>query len=97
MSMCVDCGKRMSMVHRCPTPGSGKFDRDRQVRDITWYEATYHCGRCGQPGGYCLCTDAAPCGCAHLHAMGSGLRPDALDTFAEQPAVPVSDEQVELW
>lgn len=95
MSRCVDCGKRLSIVHRCPTHGSGAFDRDRQVREITWFEATYHCGRCGQPGGYCLCTEARPCGCSHLHDMGSGLRPDALDQFAD--AAPVEVEQEGLF
>lgn len=56
---------------------------DRVVTDVDWYRRTQHCGRCGQPDGYCLCRDSAPCGCRELHRMGSGLQPDALETFAE--------------
>jgi len=60
-----------------------------------WFLRTGHCGACGNPGSYCTCTVA--CGCDDLHEVGSGLRPDALDQFAEVASVPVSDEQAELF
>jgi hypothetical protein len=51
--------------------------------DSDWFAATGHCGKCGQPGDYCLCTPRQPCGCSDRHAMGSGLVPDAIEKFAE--------------
>lgn len=66
---------------------------ERVAEAVTWFERTYHCHGCGQPGAYCLCTDARPCGCAHLHTMGSGIGADAAEVFAE----PVSDDQQELF
>jgi hypothetical protein len=46
-----------------------------------FYARTEHCGACGQPGTYCVCT--SPCGCADLHPLGAGLTLDALEQFAE--------------
>jgi hypothetical protein len=60
---------------------------------VTWFERTDHCHGCGQPGGFCLCSDARPCGCQHLHAMGSGIGVDAAEVFA----VPADDNQQELF
>ena len=51
---------------------------------VEWFERTGHCGVCGQPGEFCVCRK--PCGCAHLHPVGSGLEPDAVEAFiAEVP------------
>lgn len=50
--------------------------------DVEWFERTGHCGRCGQPGDYCTCTAASPCGCGHLHPVDSARDADALDRFA---------------
>lgn len=61
--------------------------------DVEWYERTNHCGRCGQPGAYCLCTARNPCGCQELHVVGSGLEADAVEQFAE----PISTDQTELF
>lgn len=67
---------------------------DRTHPHVEWFERTGHCGGCGQPGSYCLCTPRRPCACAALHEMGSGLQADAANTFA---VVPVSDDQGELF
>jgi len=64
----------------------------RQEQD--WYRSTGHCGYCGQPGVFCLCTDREPCGCRELHLMGSGLLAAALEQFAEHA---VSPDQAELF
>lgn len=50
--------------------------------DVRWFERTGHCGGCGLPGGYCECTPDQPCGCRHLHPLGSAADADALDRFA---------------
>jgi hypothetical protein len=68
-------------------------DGRKAVGHIDWFERTGHCGGCGQPGAYCLCTDARPCGCRHLHAMGSGRDADPIELFA----VPIDDNQGELF
>lgn len=67
---------------------------DPQPHDpqIAWFLDTAHCGNCGQPGDYCLCTPRNPCGCRDLHPLGSGLQDGALDRFIE-----VSDDQEGLW
>jgi hypothetical protein len=85
------------MVHRCKATGSGRFDTERHYRDVAWFGATGHCGGCGQPGVFCLCTETAPCGCRDLHEMGSGRVEGALDQFADRPPVTVSDDQQELF
>jgi hypothetical protein len=54
---------------------------DRVAEAVTWFERTDHCHGCGQPGAYCLCTEARPCGCAHLHVMGSGVSADPAVVF----------------
>lgn len=64
----------------------------RLAAQIAWYEQTGHCGRCGQPGVFCLCRQ--PCGCHSLHECGSGLVADPAEVFA---AAPVSDDQAELF
>jgi hypothetical protein len=61
--------------------------------DVEWYGRTSHCGACGNPGDYCTCPPSRPCSCRGLHRMGSGLAPDALDTFA----VEVPDDHPELF
>lgn len=48
-----------------------------------WFRRTGHCHGCDQPGTYCQCVEAAPCGCRGLHPMGSGLAADAVETFAD--------------
>lgn len=60
--------------------------------DRAWFTRSGHCGGCGQPGDFCLCTPRNPCGCRELHPMGSGLDADPLTVFA----TPVSDDQQEL-
>lgn len=63
-----------------------------------WFERTGGiCYRCGQPGGYCLCTDAQPCECRDLHPMGSSRQPDALAAFADAPPAEVSPDQESLF
>lgn len=49
--------------------------------DIEWFNRTGHCGRCGNPGVYCTCSESSPCGCRGLHDMGSARLPDALEQF----------------
>lgn len=66
---------------------------DRVAEAVTWFERTEHCHGCGQPGGFCLCSDRRPCGCAHLHAMGSGIDVDPAAAFA----VATDDQQGELF
>lgn len=60
---------------------------------VDWFERTGHCGGCGQPGAYCLCTEKTPCGCRALHEMGSGRDADPAEVFA----APVDDNQGELF
>ncbi len=62
--------------------------------DVEWFTKTGHCGKCGQSGNYCLCTDREPCDCQALHPMGSGKDPAALDGFA---VVDVSADQGDLF
>lgn len=56
-------------------------DTETRTGDVDWYLRTEHCGRCGQPGDFCVCTTRNPCGCGDYHPMGSGLAPDALEAF----------------
>lgn len=60
--------------------------------DADYYAEHKHCGRCGQPGAFCFCTERDPCGCRHLHTMGSGRLPGALDAFSDTPAAPVIEQ-----
>lgn len=71
-----------------------KQSTEDTAADITWFGNTRHCGRCGNPGDYCICSEREPCGCRELHPMGSALLADALDSFAD---VPISDDQQELF
>lgn len=66
----------------------------REVRpdDVVWFQRTGHCGGCGQPGDFCLCTDRSPCGCRELHPMGSGRAADPAAVFAVADA-----DQDSLW
>lgn len=57
-----------------------------------WFTRTGHCGACGDPGDYCTCLPAQPCGCSALHTQGSGLSETALNTFRALHA-----EQGDLW
>lgn len=66
---------------------------ERVAEAVTWFERTDHCHGCGQPGAYCLCTDARPCGCQHLHTMGAGIGTDPAEVFA----APIDDDQASLW
>lgn len=59
--------------------------------DAAWFARTGHCGRCGQPGRFCLCRD--PCGCRELHEVGAGIGVDPVDVFAIQS----DPDQGELW
>lgn len=61
----------------------------------TWFQRTGHCHGCGQPGAFCLCRKR--CGCAAFHDVGSGLEPDAIYQFADEPAVIVDADQAELF
>jgi hypothetical protein len=63
------------------------------VDPIEWFERTGHCGRCGDPGGYCTCRGQCPC--AHLHPPGSARDEDALDRFTQPVAI--DDIQPDLW
>lgn len=67
---------------------------ERTPRDIDWFHRTEQCGYCGNPGTFCICTEADPCGCRDLHDMGSASLPDALEAF--MPNV-VHVEQAELF
>lgn len=66
---------------------SGQLPSNDRTEDAAFFERTGHCGQCGQPGGYCLCTPRAACGCAHMHEMGSGLDPAALEQFVAAASV----------
>lgn len=62
-----------------------------------FFQLTGHCEGCGQPRTYCLCPPSRPCKCRLLHEMGSGLKPGALDQFADIPPAVVGDDQGELF
>ncbi len=62
--------------------------REQEQAHIAFYRRSGHCGACGQPGNYCMCTDNRPCGCRGLHVLGSGLTQDAATVFAD----PVPDQ-----
>ena len=65
----------------------------KTVGHIDWFQRTGHCGGCGQPAAYCLCTETRPCGCRHLHTMGAGRDVDPAELFA----TPIDDAQASLW
>lgn len=67
-------------------------EAEATTSDAEWFERTGHCGRCGNPGNYCTCTDRDPCGCKHLHEVGTARRPDAINAFATP-----DETQEELW
>lgn len=92
MSRCVDCGMRLSYVHRCQAPGAGHFDRERHARDVEWFNSTGHCGGGGQPGDWCQCGERSACGCRALHEMGSGIGRDAADVFSDVAPVVVEQD-----
>lgn len=72
-------------------PCSRVDDRARRHYTHTqWFTRTGHCGGCGGPADYCTCRPNVPCGCAHLHPMGSAYAPDALAKFTDT-------EQTALW
>lgn len=71
-----------------------KRSKDDAAGDIEWFTHTRHCGRCGNPGEYCTCSEREPCGCREMHRMSSGLLPEALEAFADMP---ISDDQQELF
>lgn len=66
---------------------------EKLAADVAWFQRTGHCGGCGQPAQFCLCTDRTPCGCRTLHTMGSGIAADPLDVFAA-PEVPVDQQEL---
>jgi hypothetical protein len=69
----------------------------RAPEHIAWFQRTGHCGQCGEPGNFCKCIDAYPCGCRLMHEMGSGVGVDAADVFADAAPVAVGDDQGELF
>jgi hypothetical protein len=91
--MTITC-RRWNCRERKPCPRCAKTSAVvLQAEHVTWFERTDHCGGCGQPGAYCLCTYRHPCGCAHLHQMGSGVDVDPAAAFA----VATDDQQGELF
>lgn len=89
MSTCPDCQVRTGFTLgrlRCQPCKERKRGEDRD-----FYLRTQHCGACGQPGTYCLCTE--PCGCHELHEVGSGVGVDPVAVFAQ----PRNDDQSELF
>lgn len=58
---------------------------EAEARELAWYEQTGHCGLCGDPGVFCTCPRTTKCGCRDRHEVGSGLMPDAINGFAEEP------------
>lgn len=68
-----------------------------KIEHPAWFERTGHCGGCGNPGNYCTCTTANPCGCRALHPMSSANREDALAQFSDAPPSIISDEQEALF
>lgn len=60
--------------------------------DAEWFATCGHCGHCGNPGEYCTCTPRDPCGCRHLHDMGSAKVVDALKAFEPVSEVTCADQ-----
>jgi hypothetical protein len=61
--------------------------------DAAWFARTGHCGLCGQPGDFCLCTPRNLCGCRELHPVGTGRTTDPVELYAD----PLDLDQGELW
>ena len=89
--MSIECHHRL--YGACPACRQKVLD-GRKQHDEDWYRETGHCGYCGDPGVFCTCTEADPCGCRDLHDMGSARLPGALEAF--MPAV-VQIEQDDLF
>lgn len=71
--------------HAVHAAAAEQAEADRIAREQSnWYARTGHCAACGQPGEWCLCT--APCGCAHLHPVGSGIGRDPAVVYADTKA-----------
>ena len=69
-------------------------------QQLRWFLITGHCGKCGNPGGYCTCTVTDPCPCSKTgpdpHKLGSARDKDALEAFTE-PVLVVPAEQEALF
>lgn len=85
----ITCTKRRPCTHCARREAS-----ERVAEAVTWFERTDHCHGCGQPGAYCFCTEARPCGCGHLHTMGAGIGTDPTQLY---DATRVTDDQLQLF
>ena len=95
-SVCDRCGvRKVQHPHVCrPADVEARKWRAANPDPAVYYTQTGHCYGCGAPGTFCQCRDSAPCGCRHLHDMGSGLAADPTVVFAAEP---VPDDQGELF